>query len=484
MAIVTLFDELLKDILSAEEIFLQNPRDFHTLETTLKCSTENFAAKFLGEVLSGLDDSIRNSSWREGKYTVHRQEKRTIISTVGDITFDSTYYHGIGEREGFAHLTEELIGLDRNERFTEAAEVSLLCEALKTSYEEATKVLPSKQRITKTTVMNKVHGIADEIPDTAYRERKAVPYLFIEADEDHIAEQHGKAEDKARNKSFMSRLIYIYECKQETDVSGRYELVNTYYFGGLYPGQDGVKSIWEKVNRFIEQNYDTDALRRIFISGDGAGWIKSGTSVLGNAVFCADKYHLMQYLNAAAAQMLDEKDLVKANLWHILYSKSKHPKERFDIYTGEMMKCAKSSEKVEQLRAYVLGNWSAVRRTLCNKLVTGCSAESHVSHVLSDRMSSRPMGWSQTGADRMSKLRCYERNNGRGKIIELVQYSRKQRKLAATGTEDISAEAFSMRDIMNDHYNQARSYIDRIQVHFPEGTAKRTAAIRYRLSEL
>ena len=81
MVIVTLFDELLKDILSAEEIFLQNPRDFHTLETTLKSSTENFAAKFLGEVLSGLDDSIRNSSWREGKYTVHRQEKRTIIST-------------------------------------------------------------------------------------------------------------------------------------------------------------------------------------------------------------------------------------------------------------------------------------------------------------------------------------------------------------------------------------------------------------------
>lgn len=55
------------------------------------------------------------------------------------------------------------------------------------------------------------------------------------------------------------------------------------------------------------------------------------------------------------------------------------------------------------------------------KLLSGCSAEGHVSHVLSDRMSSRPMGWSQTGADRMSKLRGYEKNHGREKIIELVR---------------------------------------------------------------
>ena len=55
-------------------------------------------------------------------------------------------------------------------------------------------------------------------------------------------------------------------------------------------------------------------------------------------------------------------------------------------------------------------------RTYHSKVITGCSAESHVSHVLSDRLSSRPMGWSKTGADRMSKLRCYEKNYGREKI--------------------------------------------------------------------
>lgn len=75
--------------------------------------------------------------------------------------------------------------------------------------------------------------------------------------------------------------------------------------------------------------------------------------------------------------------------------------------------------------------------TLRNKLVNGCSAESYVSHVLSDRLSSRPMGWSQRGADRMSKLRCYEKNYGRDGIINLVRISREEKRLQAIGTEDV-----------------------------------------------
>ena len=41
-----------------------------------------------------------------------------------------------------------------------------------------------------------------------------------------------------------------------------------------------------------------------------------------------------------------------------------------------------------------------------------CSAEGHISHILSARMSSRPMGWSKDGADRIAKLRAYMYNGG------------------------------------------------------------------------
>ena len=61
-----------------------------------------------------------------------------------------------------------------------------------TSYQEAAKAIPSKSKISKTTVMNKVHGIADVIPFVPREEPKTCEYLFIEADEDHVAEQHGR----------------------------------------------------------------------------------------------------------------------------------------------------------------------------------------------------------------------------------------------------------------------------------------------------
>lgn len=479
MDIVSLFEMLSNEILSAEEKFLNDPKDFHSLETSVKSSTESFAAAFLGEVLSSLNTAIYESGWREGRYVSQRQDKRTIVSSVGDITFDSTYYRRIGEKKGFTHLVEDVIGLNKNERFTEAAEVAMLQEALKTSYAEAAQVLPSKQKITKTTVMNKVHSIAEEIPDVIYDEPKKVPYLYIEADEDHVAEQHGRYGDSEDNSSFLSKLIYVYERKQESDeAEGRKELVNVYYFGGLYPGSDGNRRLWERVRLFIESNYDCDEVEQIFISGDGANWIKSGTNYLDKALFCADKYHLMKYINAAAAQMLDEKDIVKEELWHLLYSKSKKSKIKFAKYTEEMLKSAKKQKPVEELRTFVLNNWRAVRRTLLDKRIVGCSAESHVSHVLSDRLSSRPMGWSQVGADRMSKLRCFERNNGRAKIIKLVKYSRENRYLAATGTDDATPIIYSASDIINDHYDQSKSYIDRIQAYIPSSKVRKTISIR------
>lgn len=481
MSIIPLFEVLVNCLIEAEETFLNNPKDFYTLERAVKTSTEAFAAGFLGEVLSSIDQRICSDGWRNGKYNIQRKDTRSIISSVGDVTFDCTYFKRLSDGK-YTYLLEEMIGLTKNEKLTEEAEVLLLTEALKTSYQEATRVLPSKQQISKTTVMNKVHQLAEEVPYKEQEEKRTVDYLFVEADEDHIAEQHGDSGNPKENQSFISKLVYIYECKQNVEGSTtRKELVNTYYFSGLYPGKEGNEKLWINVQEYIDKTYDTEQLKRIFISGDGAPWIKSGERYLDKALFCADKFHLMKYINVAAAQMLDEKECVKDELWHLLYSKKHRSKERFEEYTTQMMQSAKNPDKVETLRKFVLGNWAPIRRTLRNKLVNGCSAESHVSHVLSDRMSSRPMGWSQVGADRMSKLRCYERNNGREGIIDLVRYSREQRILKATGTEDVNVKAISLREIHAEHYNQARSYIDRIQAHMPGMTSKKTAAIRRRL---
>ena len=91
---------------------------------------------------------------------------------------------------------------------------------------------------------------------------------------------------------------------------------------------------------------------------------------------------------------------------------------------------------MENAREYILSNWSAAKLRLKHKDgVKGSSTEGHVSHVLSSRMSSRPMGWSKKGAEKMSKLRAYQLNGGN--MLDLVRYQTKEYSKAAGAEYDV-----------------------------------------------
>ena len=64
-----------------------------------------------------------------------------------------------------------------------------------------------------------------------------------------------------------------------------------------------------------------------------------------------------------------------------------------------------------------------------------CSAEGHVSHIYADRMSSRPLGWSKCGADKMARLRIYYQN--KGDMLELVRCQREELQ-KVSGGEDVT----------------------------------------------
>lgn len=66
-----------------------------------------------------------------------------------------------------------------------------------------------------------------------------------------------------------------------------------------------------------------------------------------------------------------------------------------------------------------MNNWHGIEiKAEKRDEIVGCSAEGHVSHVFSNRLSSRPKGWSQIGVAKMSKLIIYKKNGG--KIYDLV----------------------------------------------------------------
>ncbi len=96
---------------------------------------------------------------------------------------------------------------------------------------------------------------------------------------------------------------------------------------------------------------------------------------------------------------------------------------------GEVKKESKAEEKKEAVRKqknYLIRNWDGIVNAKEPEYI-GCSAEGHVSHILSARLSSRPMGWSKLGANLMANLRAYRANCG--KIVNMFYARAKKQEL-------------------------------------------------------
>ncbi|KYO67048.1 hypothetical protein ATZ99_08660 [Thermovenabulum gondwanense] len=76
--------------------------------------------------------------------------------------------------------------------------------------------------------------------------------------------------------------------------------------------------------------------------------------------------------------------------------------QKYNEYEGEGDK-----NLVRKCIDYIKNNWEGIYSyNLYKGEITGCSAESHVSHVLSERLSRGPLSWSKIGAHKMAQLRA------------------------------------------------------------------------------
>lgn len=99
-------------------------------------------------------------------------------------------------------------------------------------------------------------------------EKRKVKYLYVEADEDHIALQY--KEKKGDIKRFQGhadngqivKLVYVHEGYTDSreDIK-RKELKNVVYFGGLYRGKDN-ETLWKEVKEYIENQYETEGIEK------------------------------------------------------------------------------------------------------------------------------------------------------------------------------------------------------------------------------
>ena len=414
--------------------FMENPAKFDKSVKEVLQVLLRFACCLICEWLEECNTLLECSAKRRGRWYVKDHGQKSILTPIGSITFTRTRFIN-KETNETAYLLDKILGWEPHTRLSDGTKACIVEAAAQTSYEKAGEsACVGEDRVSRETVMRQVRSI--EVPSQRQEEvdeKRKVKYLYVEADEDHISLQYKeKKGDVKRYKGHADngqivKLVYVHEGYEEIkENSKRKKLKNVVYFGGLYRGEDNEK-LWREVKEYIEGQYDTEEIEKIYFQSDGGAWMKKGVEILG-AEFVLDEFHIRKYIRKMArlgdGQTEEERKKAEESLLEWIEKGNRKKVEEWVSRTGAEV-TEKERKKLKESWEYIKNNWKGVRsRVKKEEGVIGSSTESHISHVLSARMSSRPMGWSREGADRVSQIRIYWKN-GRD-MLKLVQKQKEE----------------------------------------------------------
>lgn len=396
------------------------------MEKGLKVSSDKFLREVMKTYLEEIDREIaadKVGRKQKGLVVERRNEERTVYTGFGPITYSRSYYYD-KRKASYVHPVDMVAGLEAYERVSLTVAAELVERAAETSYGKSSRHITGGE-ISRQTVMKKIRKTHDlNVPAKPKRE---VRILHVDADEDHVPLQDGS--------NTIVPIVTVHEgtirvCK------GRNQCINAHHIStyGKAP-----EDLWLGVAEYIYEAYDVDKLETIYLHGDGAAWIKQGLEILPKSKPVLDKYHLNKAILSSTGAQPERRN----ELYQIL----KNPdKNAFKIITQELRQNAKSEneeKRIREFRTYVLNNWQGIE-IYKTKECGGSSTEGHVSHVLSARLSSRPMGWSREGLKDMAELRAFKANGGivgiqhlkaKEEINSLVKKAMKRAQKIFAGTD-------------------------------------------------
>lgn len=474
-----------KSLENSSANFFTNPKDIAGFVESVSNEVIKLGCSFIGEVFSELDQGIRDSQIRKKNWEIVRRDRRTMICSLGEFSFDKTLYKHkkTGERK---YLLDSYLELDSYSRITEDAQAKILSEAAQTSYRKAGDAVSITDNVSKGTVKNMIHNI--KFPPPIYKEElKKVEYLYIEADEDHVPlqfiNQKGDIEVGSNGyklNNVQMKLVYVHEgIEKVAPESKRHRLINPHYFSGIYEGRENAR-LWDEVYEYIEKTYDLSCIKKIYLNADGGQWIKSGKNRISGTISVLDEYHINKYLTSMTSHLLDGKAYGRELLRDAIRKGNKSEFKEVVEIIKDYAQVESDLKRIDNSALYILSNWSATKLRLRHpKGVIGSSTEGHVSHVLASRMSSRPMGWSKNGADKMARLRAYCWNGG--DILRLIRYqSELKEERMASGDEVYSSSSMFL---MEKEIHKNGKYYDKIQVS-PSMQVRKILSIREKLNIL
>jgi hypothetical protein len=371
------------------------------MESTLKEKADTFLLNMIKAYLENLDQALvedKTGRRQQGLVIERRGDQREQYLLFGQLTFKRTYFYDKINKE-YTYLLDKAVGIESYERISGNVVKELIEHASESSYQESTRHVTGGA-ISRQTVMKRLHSLQGlKVKEPA--SKRDVKVLYVNADEDHAALQSGR--------NTIVPLISIHEGIKKEGQRGH--CINPHFISSHGKMNE---QLWLEAAEWIYNAYKVDSIERIYLHGDGAPWIKEGLNWLPKARAVLDSYHLNKAILTVTSRQVDK----RADLYKAL---SKGDKEAYlAIIKGLKQDAKEEGEKkrIQDFHRYITNNWAGViihGQEECG----GSCTEGHVSHVLSSRLSSRPMAWSREGLRVMAELRAYKKSGGKIEIEHL-----------------------------------------------------------------
>ena len=375
--------------------------DIDALSSEILPCCKGTACRILETIVESLNLNFReNKEDRKslGLVIKEKDRDRSLLTELGPINIHRDCYYN--KYTGHCETTlDKMIGIDAYARTGSSVCAKLLESATQMSYAKSSKAITgdylSRQSV------HDIVGRAPILEAEAKTFSKPVKELHIYADEDHVhLQKEGKQKGK---KNGIVPLVTVTEGIQRISKS-RNKTINACHF---VDENFSTENLWESVTGYLLKAYDTENAK-VYIYGDGGPWIKKGLEEIPNSEFVVDGYHYERDLRRISklnpqchfsqrmhmAALRNDKEAAKAAIQDLK-----------DGLAGESLKEAEIFSK------FIISNWDAIVRKI-SSVTTGSCTEAQVSHVLSERFSRNPMGWSEKNLGILTKARTYCLNGG------------------------------------------------------------------------
>jgi len=281
MKIIPLINEITN---SFNKIFEKDVNPM-TLESKIRDVGDLFTLRLYESFLNYFDEQFKNNKERKKEYNIKQTRKRTLITSIGCITINSTSYINKKTKEYYIPL-RDILHLKPYQRLTNEAEYQLIKYSMDENMSQASKHALRNTQVSRSTVSKKIKVLNGSINEIITRCSTQPNVLYIEMDEIHANLQ------KSGNK--VCPCAIVHEGYEEEFVK-RKKLKNIHYFAS---SKLTYEELWEVIFDYVDKKYDIDKFKYIFVSGDGAPGIKNYSNCFPNATFVLDAFHyIKKHLN-------------------------------------------------------------------------------------------------------------------------------------------------------------------------------------------